>query len=106
MTYDAIYNIYIYILYYIYICICIYIYIYYDDHHYSYGLSLVTIIASPPSLGFQVAKLTGKVWGKVIQASQSSLASIDMVRNDNPVTGLPGFMVEIGGRVGQIGETW
>ena len=32
----------------------------------------------------QVAKLTGRVWGRVILASQSSLATINMVRNDNP----------------------
>ena len=42
----------------------------------------------------QVAKLTGKVWGRVIQASQSSLASIEMVRNDNPATGHQEMVIE------------
>jgi hypothetical protein len=44
----------------------------------------------------QVAKLTGKVWGRVIQASQSSLASIEMVRNDNPATGHQEMVFEWG----------
>jgi hypothetical protein len=43
-----------------------------------------------------VAKLTGKVWGRVIQASQSSLASIEMVRNDNPATGHQEMVFEWG----------
>jgi len=56
-----------------------------------------------------VAKLTGKVWGRVIQASQSSLASIEMVRNDNPATGHQEMMIEWwlnGGRWWFSGGKW
>ena len=64
------------------------IYKYYMDYPLDDHWSLIA--------GGQVAKLTGKVWGRVIQASQSSLASIEMVRNDNPATGHQEMVLEWG----------
>jgi len=42
------------------------------------------------NLQYEVAKPTGKVWGRVISASLSSLATIEMVRNNNPAIGIGG----------------